>query len=127
VDNFAVATPSPSIATQIFDLIDDYLTIPLKRLGLITLFNGIDVVQTQHFIKISCKSYLECTPCAKYLDIWMRKHHIMPMHPTPLPQTDSFLKSFLAAEGSSDPTMQDQLSNDMGINTGTESVNSSTH
>lgn len=65
VVTFAVAAPSLSVASQIFILIDDKLTIPLKRLGLITLFNGIDVIQTQEYIKITCKLYLEWT-CKKY-------------------------------------------------------------
>ncbi len=36
VDDFAVAAPSQAIASQVFDLIDEKLTIPLKRMGLIT-------------------------------------------------------------------------------------------
>ena len=43
VDDFAVAATSEKITSRVFDLIDDHLTIPLKRLGLITLFNGLDI------------------------------------------------------------------------------------
>ena len=114
VDDFAVAAASESIITsQVFDLIDNHLTIPLKRLGLITLFNGLDITQTKDYVKISCKTYIERI-CEKYLDSWMNKHH-MSTRPTPLPQAESFLKSFLSATGDPSTAVQDKLSNDMGI------------
>ena len=113
VDDFAVAASSESVASHVFDLIDDHLTIPLKRLGLITLFNGLNVEQTQYYIKISCKSYIERI-CEKYLGTWMR-NHVMSTRPTPLPQTDSFLKSFLSATGEASEQFQSKLSDDMGI------------
>jgi hypothetical protein len=39
----------------------------------------------------------------------------MPNRATPLPQAESFLKSFLTAEGDRDPTNQDDLSKRMGL------------
>lgn len=113
VDDFAVAAATKSVTSRVFDYIDDHLTIPLKRLGLVTLFNGLDITQTRHYIKISCKTYIERI-CEKYLDGWMNKHH-MSNRPTPLPQTDSFLKSFLSATGDPSAPVQDKLSNEMGI------------
>jgi hypothetical protein len=113
VDDFSVATPSASTANHIFDLIDDHLTIPLKRMGLVTLFNGLDVTQTQDYVKISCSTYINRI-CAKYLDSWMGKHH-MSNRPTPLPQTESFLKSFHSAEGDPSPIQQEKLGKQMGI------------
>jgi hypothetical protein len=59
VDDFSVTASSESAANTVFDLIDNQLTIPLKRLGLITLFNGLDVDQTDTYIKISCTTYIE--------------------------------------------------------------------
>lgn len=75
VDDFCIAAPTQSLTNQIFDLIDDHLTILLKRLGLITLFNGVDNLQTKHYVKILCITYLEQI-CEKYLDSWMRNHHV---------------------------------------------------
>jgi hypothetical protein len=46
VDDFAVSAPSQRIATHLLDLIDNKLSIPLKRQGLITLYNGLDILQT---------------------------------------------------------------------------------
>ena len=59
VDDFVVATSTESLACRVFDLIDNHLTIPLKRLGLITLFNGLDIVQTSDYIKVSCRTYID--------------------------------------------------------------------
>jgi hypothetical protein len=113
VDDFAVATCSESVASHVFDLIDEHLTIPLKRLGLITLFNGLDITQSKDFIKISCRTYIDRI-CEKYLEGWLSKHHIA-TRPTPLPQTDSFQKSFLSAIGDSSEASQSKLSDTMGI------------
>ena len=113
VDDFAVATSSESLASHVFDLIDDHLTIPLQRLGLITLFNGLDVIQSRDYVKISCKSYIERI-CEKYLDGWLSKNH-MANGPTPLPQTDSFVKSFLSATGDANDSTQAKLSASMSI------------
>ena len=113
VDDFAVATVSEQVASTVFDLNDEHLTIPLKRLGLVSLFNGIDVTQTQHYIKLSCKSYIEKI-CEKYLDGWLGKHH-MPTRPTPLPNSESFMKSFLSAVGDNSDKAQETLEREMGI------------
>ena len=37
VDDFAVAAPSQQITNILFDMIDDAITFPLKRMGLVTL------------------------------------------------------------------------------------------
>lgn len=113
VDDFAVAT-STALASRVFDLIDDHLTIPLKRLCLITLFNGLDTIQSRDYIKLSCRSYIERI-CEKYLDGWGLSKHHMATRPTPLPQTDSFIKSFLSATGDATESAQAKLSTSMGI------------
>ena len=46
VDNFEVAAPDARTAALMFDEIDKYLTFPLKRMELVTLFNGFGVLQT---------------------------------------------------------------------------------
>ena len=58
VDDFAVAAPSERIANILFDMIDDAITFPMKRMGLITLFNGLDITQTREYIKVSAETYI---------------------------------------------------------------------
>ena len=52
VDDFAIACPDEHTANILLDLIEDNLSIPLKRQGLIDIYNGIDVTQTRDYIKL---------------------------------------------------------------------------
>ena len=70
MDDFEIATSSERIANILFDKIDDLLTFPLKRMGLVTMFNGIDVLQTQEYVKILVQTYIECIS-EKYFNTWM--------------------------------------------------------
>ena len=57
VDNFAVAAPDEQTANVLLDMIDNKLTISMKRQGFLDMYNGIDVLETWHYIKISFTSY----------------------------------------------------------------------
>jgi hypothetical protein len=59
VDNFEVACAVWSVAEAVFDEVNKYLTFPLKCIGLVTLFNEIDVLQTRDYAKIFVDTYLE--------------------------------------------------------------------
>ena len=52
VDDIAVAAPNEHTTTVLLDMIDSKLTIPMKRQDFLDMYNGIDVIQTQHYIKI---------------------------------------------------------------------------
>ena len=54
-----VACKNPAISKVIIAKIGAKLSVPLHQLGVIEKFNGIDVVQSKSFIKISCLSYLD--------------------------------------------------------------------
>ena len=58
VDDFAVATKDETTANILLDLINDNLSIPLKRQGLLDMFNGIDITQTKDYIKLDCHTYI---------------------------------------------------------------------
>ena len=109
VDDFEVATASPRVAALVFDEINDYLTFPLKRMGLVTLFN---VHQTRDYIKISVETYLERI-CEKHLMTWMSTTQVKPT--TPLPNRREFIRGFLLAVGSDDETIQKVLADEMGL------------
>ena len=66
VDDFEIATGSQRAADVILDETDEYLMFPLKQLGLVTLFNGIDVLQTRWYINLSMETYIEQI-CRKYV------------------------------------------------------------
>jgi hypothetical protein len=48
VDDFAIAAPDKHTAGILMDLLDNQLTMPIKRQGLLDMFNGIDVVHARH-------------------------------------------------------------------------------
>ena len=76
--------------------------MPIKRQGLLDMFNGVDVIQTKDYIKIDCHTYVHKF-CAKYLDTWLRKFYITEDRPTPFPSDKEWLKGFNSATGSNDP------------------------
>jgi hypothetical protein len=67
VDDFAIAAPDERTANILLDLIDDELSIPMKRQGYLDMYNGIDVIQTRDYIKISSRSFIDKI-CKKYLN-----------------------------------------------------------
>lgn len=59
VDDFAVAAPTESIATQVIEEIDKYMSIKIKDLGLLQRYNGVDIKQTKHYITIHNPTYID--------------------------------------------------------------------
>ena len=107
VDDFEAAVPNERIANILFDLIDDRITYPLKRMGLVTLFNGIDVRQTRDWIKISVETYIDRI-MVKHMSTWMTGVESFP-RPTPLPSRREFLRRFLSDTGDADEELQTAL------------------
>jgi hypothetical protein len=81
VDNFVVASPDERIVNILFDMIDDHFTFPMKLMGLINLFSGLNIEQTHDYIKISCSTYINKI-LAKHLSDWLSTHAISSC-PTP--------------------------------------------
>ena len=102
VDDFEFAAPSSKLAHLFYDAIDDHLTMPIKRQGLVTLFNGIDIQQTRHYIKISAETYIEKMG-SKYLELWHKEVPLTTERPLPIPTHGTFLKTFHSAVGDDNP------------------------
>jgi hypothetical protein len=58
VDNFAVAAPNAKTSNMLMDLIDEKLSIPIKRQGYLDMYNGMDIYQTRHYIKLIVKTFI---------------------------------------------------------------------
>ncbi len=95
-------------------MLDDKLTMPIKRQGLLDTFNGINIVQTKYFIKIDCHMYVKKF-CKKYLESWLCKLHIADDRPSPLPTDKKWLKKFNVAVGSSNPKQVAKLESTMQV------------
>jgi hypothetical protein len=64
VDDFSIATPDPKIAEYIYARIGKKLQLPGESEapfvdeGLVESFNGVDILQTRSYIKLSCSTYI---------------------------------------------------------------------
>ena len=58
VDNFAVASESSEINKELIAKIDRHMKIDIKDLGRLSRYNGVDITQGCHYIKLSNKTYL---------------------------------------------------------------------
>ncbi len=83
-------------------------------MGLLDLYNGLNVIQTRDYIKISCSTYIKCI-CEKHLANWIRNFDVPTGQPTPLSGCESFIKTFLLATGNPDPKQQELLAKTMGF------------
>ncbi|KAL7550176.1 hypothetical protein ACHAWF_013416 [Thalassiosira exigua] len=102
VNDFAAACPDQHTADLLFDMIDERLSIPLKRQGLIDMFNGMDVAQTRDYVKLYCKTYIERI-CEKHLAGWMKHVPVAEDRPIPMKTKPNYLKRLFSAVGSTDP------------------------
>ncbi len=114
VDDFAISVPSQRIANHLLDLIDDKLSIPMKRQGLVTLYNGLDILQTQDYNKVSCKMYIDRISNIHLDHGWMKSYLILD-RPTPLPTTQQFMKALQTEEGDLNPIAQKTLEKENGV------------
>jgi hypothetical protein len=112
VDDFLLAATSVDIANKAFDLIDEHLRMPMKRYGLVSMYNGLDVLQTRWYVKISIKTWLAIM-MAEYFADWLDIPST-PM-PTPFGPSESFIKRLYTTEGDPNPKIQRQLEKQFGI------------
>lgn len=86
--------------------------MPIKRQGLITLFNGLDVLQSRWYIKISVETYLTKT-LQPYFNDWLD----IPSKPFPVPlgTNEKFHKELYLAKGNPDAKEQAKLAKQMGF------------
>jgi hypothetical protein len=58
VDDFLVGAKTSTIANEVRQQIQSHMTNELHDLGIVKRFNGMDVIQTKHYVKISCERYI---------------------------------------------------------------------
>jgi hypothetical protein len=67
----SIAAPDAHTADVLLDMLNDKLSIPLKRQGHLYMYNGVDIFQTHHYIRLSCTSFIDKIS-EKYLSTWMK-------------------------------------------------------
>jgi dUTPase len=58
VDDFAIACEDKNTASTVINDIDSKMSIKIKELGLIDRYNGVDIQQTKHYIKVYNRTYI---------------------------------------------------------------------
>ena len=107
VDDFELAAPDPETANEFYDAVDDFLTMQIKRQGIVKLFNGVDVLQSRYYIKLSAETYIEKMG-AKYLDQWGKEMLQIRDRPLPIPTNETFLKTFNTEVGDNTTIAQEK-------------------
>ena len=114
VDDFAVACQDKELAQTVIKDINDKMTINVKELGEIDRFNGVDVQQTKHYVKIYNKTYIN-----KMLQkhIWIHTENRDTTPPTfPIPMhPDTNHQRALESATPSTPEEQKKLEKEMGF------------
>ncbi len=108
VDNFAIATPDRHTADLVMNLIDNRLTLPIKRQRYLVMYIGIDIIQTRDYIKITIRTFVEKI-FEHHIATWMKTSYPTPNRSTPLLTNASWLKKFNSAVGDSDKAAQSSL------------------
>jgi hypothetical protein len=93
VDNFAIATPDSRMADIVMDLIDNKLSIPIKCQGYLNMFNGINILQTQHYNRINVKTFMDKVFERHFL-MWMKTSYPTLNCFIPLPLDPDWIKKF---------------------------------
>ena len=101
VDDFAIASPVAKTADIRLDMIDEKLRILVKRQGYLDMYNGIDVHQTRHYIKISVWFFIGKV-FEKHLVTWMKSAYPNPARSTPLPSNSAFQRKFNSSTSNPD-------------------------
>ena len=81
VDDFAIACEDRATASQVIRDINSKMTIDVKELGIVNRYNGVDVEQTQEYIRIHNTTYIN-----KLIEQhkWLEQD-TTPVHQFPLP------------------------------------------
>ena len=114
VDDFAIAAPDAKTSDLVMDLIDDKLTILIKRQGYLDMYNGVDVYQMLDYIKINIKTFVD-KAFAKHISTWMKTSYPTPNRSTPLPSDNKWLKLFNNTTGDPNPKRQASLAKEQQL------------
>ena len=102
VDDFAVASVDEYTCDVVIQAISKHLTAPMKNLGIIDRFNGLQVEQTQDYVKLHNTDYIQKI---------IKKHNWDKEIPTandPVPMRfdSSYLYMLETTIGPTDPTLK---------------------
>ena len=110
VDDFAIACEDTQTAKDIIKAINDKMTIDVKELGMMSRFNGVDVQQSKHFVKLFNSTYIEKIMTRHE---WIHQEPIANV-PTPMHADPKYIRKLELAEPA-DPTTLKSLTSQYGF------------
>ena len=111
VDDFAIACDNIETATHYWNKMDRHLKEPLKReKGLLTRHNGIDILQTEDFVKVYCETYLNKILLTKSFPLLPICHK-----PLPMSSQNTDIKELETTTGPNEPADQIALQTTNGF------------
>ena len=111
VNDFCISCKDRDTAKHVISAINKKMTIDVKELGLISQFNGVDVEQTRHYIKLSN---------AVYINIifknhsWLQTEKLAATFPIPMKNDSAYLHTIETAEPMTD-TDRTEYEHTLGI------------
>ena len=104
-----MAAPCEAIENSFFALIQEKLQQLLKLLYTLTMFNGLDIDQSQKFVELSCRAYLR-----KILEGhgWSRPTHDLPLS-TPMNHEKRYIHKLETSVGPVEPLAKSTLQREM--------------
>jgi len=108
VDDFSVAAENEVVCNKVIQEVSKHLKAPLKNLGKVNRFNGVEVDQTKYYIKIHNIQYIE-----KILTRhgWLNDNYNSPKLPVPMRSDTKYKFELENAKGSD--TDKDRLTLEM--------------
>lgn len=110
VDDFLISAKTLEIAEIIRQQIQSHMQNELNDLGVIKRFNGMDIQQTRHYIKLSCEKYID-----KIIDHHDWQNEKYANKPIPMRNDSSYLATLELTEGPIDLKEQKALEHLMGF------------
>ena len=89
VDDFAISCADEKLCEEVIADIQSEMTIAINKLGRLTRFNGVDIEQTHHYVKLFNATYLR-----KILinHEWLKDEQPTALFPTPMCSESSYLR-----------------------------------
>ena len=113
VDDFAAGIMTEDIGKILINNIDQHLRIRIKYQGQLTMFNGMDIVQTHDYIKLHCGTYIK-KALGNHSNL-VTDAKTKP-YPVPYPADHQYTTNLDTAIPPQTETEQQQLSKKMNIN-----------
>jgi hypothetical protein len=110
VDDFIIAAKSMTTCQAIRKEIQGHMANPLNDLGVIKRFNGVDIVQTRHYVKVHCETYL-----ARICEHHGWTNEKCANKPVPMKSDSTYQAILQLAEGPESMKERQQLEETMGF------------